>query len=335
MAVRTSDLHKLLKTNTEQRYFFISNDPRESDWIINPGDTEEVIKAKNRIKQIRQREYAQFDETKQVWSIPLPDFFRNSTSDYKSIYIETFQYFNPKGQSEIGTTFHSPSLLDGNWSQFDGVIGLATLGINRDFPLKTKIDKIEFFFRDYLDLTKNLPKEEAVDVQKIDEHGNLLYLKDVADGDNQTTVETKFPVMIDGEVQESGIGQECVIEEGENTKVLPLYYKTKFKKETTTDTETDPNVLMWPVMSEIEGPLYWMYDPENEDVVEGTIDNIKTNVKTPWPVMIEGKVQKTDESKKPLYYEVKQEETTDVTETPSMETTDKPIRFFIIARLTF
>ena len=77
MAVRQSDLHRLLKTNTESRYFFITNDPHESDWIIDNDDTEELKNAKNIIRQIRQREYAQFDETRNVWSIPLPDFFRN------------------------------------------------------------------------------------------------------------------------------------------------------------------------------------------------------------------------------------------------------------------
>lgn len=334
MAVRQSDLHRLLKTNTESRYFFITNDPHESDWIIDGDDTEELKNAKNIIRQIRQREYAQFDKTRNVWSIPLPDFFRNSTSDYKSLYIESFQYFNPKGQSEIGTTFHSPSLLDGNWSQFDGVVGLATLGINREFPMKTKIDKIEFFFRDYLDLTKNLPKEEAVEVQKTDENGEFIYLKDVVDKENETTDETAFPVMIDGSVQKEGIGQECKFDNS-SSKYLPLYYTSKFKQDTTTDVESDTNVLMWPVMSETSGPLYWVDNPEEEYIMNGSVENIETNVRTPWPVTVETEVQKKNEKGEPLYYGVKQEETTDVTETPRMEMKDKPIRFFIIAKLTF
>lgn len=334
MAVRQSDLHRLLKTNTESRYFFITNDPHESDWIIDNDDTEELKNAKNIIRQIRQREYAQFDETRNVWSIPLPDFFRNSTSDYKSLYIESFQYFNPKGQSEIGTTFHSPSLLDGNWSQFDGVIGLATLGINREFPMKTKIDKIEFFFRDYLDLTKNLPKEEGVEVQKTDEFGDLIYLKEVADEENETTDETAFPIMIEGSVQKEGIGQQCKFDNG-SEKYLPLYYTSKHQQDTTTDVESDTNVLMWPVMSETSGPLYWVDNPEEEYIKDGTVPNIETNVRTPWPVMVETEVQKTNEKSEPLYYGVKQEETTDVTDVPCMEMKDKPIRFFIIAKLTF
>ena len=50
MAVRQSDLHRLLKTNTESRYFFITNDPHESDWIIDDDDTEELKNAKKTLE---------------------------------------------------------------------------------------------------------------------------------------------------------------------------------------------------------------------------------------------------------------------------------------------
>lgn len=179
----------------EVRYFYITNDPNPETTRIDPGDTEEVKKEKQMQQMLKDRIYATFDESTKMWSIPLPDFFRNSTNPNKSIYIESFQFFNAKGQSDIGTTIHSPSLMDGNYSQFDNIVGLATVGINREFPIQSNLDKIDFFFADYMDYTQRLPAVEYDEIQKVNEYNLPLYEAFVQDDEKEPSiVPSAFPV---------------------------------------------------------------------------------------------------------------------------------------------
>lgn len=181
--------------NNEQRYFYITNDPNPESTKILDDDSEEVIRSKEIQQKIKDKMYATFDEDTKLWSIPLPDFFRNSSSKHKSIYIESFQFFNAKGQSDIGTTIHSPSLMDGNFSQFDNIVGLATLGIDRFFPIQSNMDKIEFFFADYMNYQERLPAEEIIEQEKTDDEGNVLYERIVIDKNNTTTVPNSHKVI--------------------------------------------------------------------------------------------------------------------------------------------
>lgn len=186
---------------SESRYFYITNDPHPEEDVIQPGDAPDVIERKKTHQLIKDRVYATYDETTKMWSIPLPDFFRNSTNPNKNIYIESFQFFNSSGQSDIGTTIHSPSLMDGNYSQFDNIVGLATLGINREFPIQSNLDKIDFFFADYMDYTTRLDAVEYEQTIKKDALGNILYLNIREDKTQPpTTNVTVHPVVDNADV---------------------------------------------------------------------------------------------------------------------------------------
>jgi hypothetical protein len=115
----------------------------------------------------------------------LPHWFTNSLYDDKSILIESFVYFKPDGPSDIGTTVHSPTLIDGSFAQFDYMIGLSTTGINRQFSIASKPTEIEFYFKDYLSDERLMDTEDIEEI-KTDDEGNYyteyLGARDLKDG---------------------------------------------------------------------------------------------------------------------------------------------------------
>lgn len=156
----------------EESLFIIRNDIGEK-YKINENDSESV---RNFKKIQSERLYAIYDKDKKMWSMKLPYWFVDSTNPNKCIQIESVSYYKPDGTADIGTTFHSPTLFDGTYNQFDYMVGLCSVGIYRTFRIGARCQTIEFFFRDYMD-DENLGDTEVITEQKTDENGELLYYK--------------------------------------------------------------------------------------------------------------------------------------------------------------
>ena len=169
----------------EESLFIIRNDIGEK-YKINENDSESV---RNFKKTQQQRLYAIYDKDKKMWSMKLPYWFVDSTNPNKCIQIESVSYYKPDGTADIGTTFHSPTLFDGTYNQFDYMVGLCSVGIYRTFRIGARCQTIDFFFRDYMD-DENLGDTEVITEQKTDENGELLYYNYEKTEDKYVTNET-------------------------------------------------------------------------------------------------------------------------------------------------
>lgn len=154
----------------EETLFIIRNDIG-GKYQINKDDSESEINYK---KSQEKRFYATFNKDKNMWQMELPYWFVDSTNPNKCIQIESVSYFKPDGTADIGTTFHSPTLFDGKFNQFDYMVGLCSVGIYKMFQISSRCSTLEFFFRDYMN-DENLDELEPITEQKKDEDGNLLY----------------------------------------------------------------------------------------------------------------------------------------------------------------
>ena len=178
---------------SKPHYFIIRNDVNDHYKILD-SDSDEIKLQKQTMKE---RTYAIFNSETKTWSMKLPHWFTNSLNEDKAILIESFVYFKPDGTSDIGTTVHSPTLIDGDYSQFDYMIGLSTTGINRQFSIASKPLELEFYFKDYLSDERLIDTEDVEEI-KTDEDGNYLYYKtDEESGEmTETTEPTDNPVKI-------------------------------------------------------------------------------------------------------------------------------------------
>ena len=163
----------------KERYFIIRNDV-SNYYNISERDSPETRSYK---ETLRARNFAVFDYGRNQWIFEFPHWFWNSENENKSITIESFQYYKPDGTSDIGTTLHSETLIDGNYSQFDNMIGLSAINLNRTFTIANKPQFLEFYFKDYLS-NERLGETEIVTIQKTNDNGDLLYYD--KDG-NETT----------------------------------------------------------------------------------------------------------------------------------------------------
>lgn len=101
-----------------------------------------------------------YDEKNKTWSVDLPTFFTNSKNPDKMISVDLFHYFKEDGTLDIGTSLHSPTLLDGNYQQMDYFVTISLFGsaIGRRYKINSHPQKIIFFMRDYsnsINLEKN------------------------------------------------------------------------------------------------------------------------------------------------------------------------------------
>lgn len=176
-----------------QHYFIIRNDIGDHYKILETDSESDKLQK----QYLKRRTYAIFNEQTKHWTMQLPHWFSNSSNEDKSILIESFVYFKPDGTSDIGTTVHSPTLIDGEFSQFDYMIGLSTTGINRQFPISGHPLELEFYFKDYLS-DDILNETEDIEEIKTNENGEYLYYKtDLETGETiETTEETSNPVMV-------------------------------------------------------------------------------------------------------------------------------------------
>ena len=98
-----------------------------------------------------------FNASTGIWSIDLPRDFINSDAPNKRINVLTFMYFVTTEPTTTNivinteyTTFHSPTLCDGNFNQDNYICTLCYTqsAIARSYPIKSKPQKLEFYFRD-------------------------------------------------------------------------------------------------------------------------------------------------------------------------------------------
>ena len=148
-------------------------------------------------RMAQQREYAIYNSSTGHWTMDLPHWFTQSEYEWKNITVESFTYFKPDGTLDLGTTFHSNTLSDGQFAQFDHMICLANDGVERTFFVDAKDTQIEFWFKDYLS-EETLPELETFSVQKKDENKNPLYWEEIKVPayteipSRQTTVKTEY-----------------------------------------------------------------------------------------------------------------------------------------------
>lgn len=169
----------------EETLFIIRNDIG-GKYQINKNDSESE---RNYKKSQEKRFYATFNKDKNMWQMELPYWFVDSTNPNKCIQIESVSYFKPDGTADIGTTFHSPTLFDGKFNQFDYMVGLCSVGIYKMFQISSRCTTLDFFFRDYMN-DENLDEKEPITEQKKDDDGNLLYYIYKKADDEYVTEET-------------------------------------------------------------------------------------------------------------------------------------------------
>ena len=92
-----------------------------------------------------------------IWSIELPHEFRNSTHPQKRINVLSFMYyprFDPPTEGmNINleyTSFHSPTLCDGNFNQDNYICTLCYTynTVFKTYPIKSSPQYLEFYFKD-------------------------------------------------------------------------------------------------------------------------------------------------------------------------------------------
>lgn len=103
------------------------------------------------------KETCKFNENTGIWSVELPREFTNSNSPDKRINVLTFMYFvtldpvtaNVEINTEY-TSFHSPTLCDGNFNQDNYIYTLCYTQstIAKSYPIKSKPQTLEFYFKD-------------------------------------------------------------------------------------------------------------------------------------------------------------------------------------------
>ena len=103
-----------------------------------------------------------YNEKTQTWSVKLPEYFVNNGPDYREIKINHFIYFRPNGTSDIGTTFHSEDLLDGepNQAEMDYFIGVSGNSIGGIYKINSRRNTLEFWFKDYLNMDQHYGSTE-------------------------------------------------------------------------------------------------------------------------------------------------------------------------------
>ena len=109
---------------------------------------------------------SKYDEETKRWTVQLPEFFVNNEADYRQIKINQFIYYTPNGCSDLGTTFHSEDLFDGNYAQpeLDYFIGVSGNSINGLYTLQSRKRTLSFWFKDYVTLQHTYgDKEEYTD----------------------------------------------------------------------------------------------------------------------------------------------------------------------------
>ena len=97
------------------------------------------------------------DESTGIWSVDLPVDFVNAPLINKTITVLTFMYYGtwvPRTDDYIDlqyTSFHSPTLCDGNFSQNDYYISSLSYNYNtvhKTYEIGSMSQKLEFFFKD-------------------------------------------------------------------------------------------------------------------------------------------------------------------------------------------
>lgn len=98
------------------------------------------------------------DEQSSMWRIKIPEVFTNSRNPDKKITVLNFMYiiktnssmYTPPSINIEFTTFHSPTLCDGNFNQDNYICTLCynQNTVYKTYPIKSNPQYIEFYFRD-------------------------------------------------------------------------------------------------------------------------------------------------------------------------------------------
>ena len=101
-------------------------------------------------------EYCKLDKFTGIWSIELPQEFRNSIHPNKRINVLSFMYyprFDPPTQGMNlnleYTSFHSPTLCDGNFNQDNYICTLCYTynTVLKTYPIKSHPQELKFYFK--------------------------------------------------------------------------------------------------------------------------------------------------------------------------------------------
>lgn len=116
---------------------------------------------------ILSRETCKFNASNGHWTIDLPREFVNSSKP-KSITVLNFMYYGCYVLNEVNidtgeedkslqgyqqldyTSFHCPTLIDGNFNQNDNYIASLCYNYNtvyKTYPIKSRCEQIEFWFK--------------------------------------------------------------------------------------------------------------------------------------------------------------------------------------------
>ena len=118
----------------------------------------------------------EFNNKTYWWKFKLPEDFTNSKSPNKKISVINFMYIIKTSKPIANvhynvefTTFHSPTLCDGNYNQDNYICTLCynQNTIYKTYPIKSTPQYLEFYFRDAIDQIIG-----AFQYQSIDSEGN-------------------------------------------------------------------------------------------------------------------------------------------------------------------
>ena len=180
-----------------ERYFIIKNDVTDKYKILESDTPEQQLEK----RRAHMAEFAVFDPDTNTWTMQLPQWFAESEFEDKALIMEMFTYYKPDGTMDLGTSFHSPTLSDGEFHQFDNMICMANDQVERIFYIDSRTREIEFWFRDYMS-EENLSDHEFFDDYKYNEEGKQLYyervptITKVTEPPGKTIIENEYPVVI-------------------------------------------------------------------------------------------------------------------------------------------
>ena len=97
---------------------------------------------------------SKYNSNDKTWTVELPQFFTENEADYRQIKITSFIYYTPNGCSDVGTTFHSEDLFDGEYNQpeLDYFVGVSGNSINGLYTIQSRRRTLTYWFKDYRDL---------------------------------------------------------------------------------------------------------------------------------------------------------------------------------------
>ena len=112
----------------------------------------------NRLYLRLTNDLCEFNSNTSMWRIRLPSEFTNSTDPNKRINVLSFMFFNKFKENTANvsinqddyTSFHSPTLCDGNFNQDNYICTLCYTQntIAKTYSIKSNPQYVDFYFKD-------------------------------------------------------------------------------------------------------------------------------------------------------------------------------------------